>query len=82
MLLHSVNAELSNDVLKGNIPDIVLVHLWVEIDGLPSHVRMVRSVSKEIDEKVVEAVKQYRFKPATEKGNPVVVEFNVEYRLK
>ena len=31
-----------------------------------------------LDEKAVEAVKQYRFKPAMENGKPVLVELNVE----
>jgi protein TonB len=31
-----------------------------------------------LDEKAVEAVKQYRFKPAMENGKPVAVEMNVE----
>ena len=31
-----------------------------------------------LDEKAVEAVRQYRFKPAMEAGKPVVVEMNVE----
>jgi protein TonB len=31
-----------------------------------------------LDGKAVEAVKQYRFKPALEAGKPVAVELNVE----
>jgi protein TonB len=35
-----------------------------------------------LDEKAVEAVKQYRFKPATENGKPVAVFENVEVNFK
>jgi protein TonB len=31
-----------------------------------------------LDEKALEAVRQYRFKPAMENGKPVAVEMNVE----
>jgi protein TonB len=31
-----------------------------------------------LDEKALEAVRQYKFKPAMENGKPVLVELNVE----
>jgi protein TonB len=31
-----------------------------------------------LDEKAIEAVQQYRFKPAMENGKPVLVELNIE----
>jgi protein TonB len=41
-------------------------------------VHTLRGVGMGLDEKAVEAVKQYRFKPAMEGGKPVPVELNVE----
>src|SRR5665213_4339129 len=35
-----------------------------------------------LDEKAVEAVKQYRFKPAMEGGKPVPVELNIEVNFR
>jgi TonB family protein len=35
-----------------------------------------------LDEKAVEAVKQYKFKPATLKGQPVPVEVNIEMNFR
>jgi protein TonB len=35
-------------------------------------------VGKGLDEKAVDAVRQYRFNPAMEAGKPVAVELNVE----
>ena len=39
---------------------------------------MLRGVGMGLDEKAMEAVKQYKFKPAREAGKPVAVELNVE----
>ena len=39
---------------------------------------LFRSVGMGLDEKAVEAVKQYKFKPAMEGGKPVTVELNIE----
>ena len=54
------------------------MNLWVGTNGLPSHVHVIRGVGMGLDEKAVEAVKQYRFKPAMENGKPVLVELNIE----
>ena len=43
-----------------------------------NHVHVIRGVGMGLDDKAVEAVKQYKFKPAMENGKPVLVELNVE----
>ena len=45
---------------------------------MPQNVHVLHGVGMGLDEKAVEAVKQYRFKPAKENGKPVAVEMNVE----
>jgi protein TonB len=57
---------------------VVTVNLVVNTRGLPENVHILRGVGMGLDEKAVEAVKQYRFKPAMLGGKPVAVEVNVE----
>jgi len=78
VLLYSPEPEFSEEARKAKAQGNVLVNLWVGADGLPSHVHVVRGVGMGLDEKAVEAVKQYKFKPAMEGGKPVTVELNVE----
>ena len=59
----------------------MLVYLQVGTDGLPSNVRVLRSFRQDLDLKAVEAVKQYKFKPAMRNGIPVRVEMNVEVNI-
>jgi len=56
----------------------VVVYLQVNQEGHPMHVRVVRGLGMGLDEKAVEAVRQYKFKPAMKDGHPVTVEMNVE----
>jgi periplasmic protein TonB len=56
----------------------VLVYLWVDEHGNPTHVRVVRGIGLGLDEKAAEAVRQYKFRPAMENGKPVTVEMYVD----
>jgi TonB family protein len=50
----------------------------VEPNGSTSHVHVLRSVGKDLDEKAIKAVKTWKFKPATLNGKPVAVQIVVQ----
>jgi protein TonB len=77
-LIFKVDPEFSEEARKAKFMGIVLVNLVVDQNGLPQNVHLVRGVGMGLDEKAIEAVKQYRFKPARENGKPVAVQLNVE----
>jgi protein TonB len=77
-LTYKVDPEFSEEARKAKFMGIVLVNLIVDANGNPQNVHVLRGVGMGLDEKAVEAVKQYRFKPAREGGKPVAVELNVE----
>jgi protein TonB len=78
VLLYQVEPQFSEEARKAKAAGNVVVNLWVDDKGNPTHVRVLRGVGMGLDEKAVEAVKQYRFKPAMEGGKPVTVEMNIE----
>jgi periplasmic protein TonB len=78
VLMYLVEPEFSEEARKAKTSGNVLVNLWVDEKGVPSHARVLRGIGMGLDEKALEAVKQYRFKPALENGKPVLVELNVE----
>ena len=78
MVLFEVEPEFSEEARRAKVAGNVVVNLWVDAQGNPSHLRVVRGVGMGLDEKAVAAVKQYRFKPAMEGGKPVLVELNIE----
>jgi periplasmic protein TonB len=70
--------EFSEEARKAKVSGNVLVYLWVDQAGRPTHVRVIRGIGMGLDEKAMAAVKQYRFKPALKDGKAVTVELNVE----
>jgi protein TonB len=50
----------------------------VDAQGNPQNLHIIRHLKMGLDEEALEAVSQYKFKPATLQGKPVPVEVNIE----
>ncbi len=77
-VIHSVEPSVSKEDARAVRTHDAQVYLWVEEDGTPSHIRLVRSMGPSMDKKIIAAVEQYRFKPATFNGKPVTVDLYVD----
>jgi TonB family protein len=84
-VVYSVEAEFSDEARRAKYEGIVTISLIVDANGNPQNVHVARSLGMGLDEKAVEAVKQYRFKPAidqkTGKPVPVLISFEVNFHL-
>ena len=70
--------EYSKEAKEAKFNGIVLVGLIVDTQGMPQNVHVLRGVGMGLDQNAIDAVKQYRFKPAMEGDKPVPVEVNLE----
>jgi len=78
IVIHSVEPEFSEEARRAKFSGNVQVYLWIDEQGNPSHVRVIRGVGMGLDEKAVEAVRQYKFKPAMQNGKPVKVDMYID----
>jgi protein TonB len=78
ILTYSVEPEFSEEARKAKFMGVVLVNLIIDPNGRPQNVHVLHGVGMGLDEKAVEAVRQYKFTPAKKNGKPVAVEMNVE----
>lgn len=66
-----------------HISGVCVVGLFVGTDGVPQDVHVIKSLDPNVDEDVVDAIKQLRFKPALKDGTtPVGVNLVIPYNLK
>ena len=77
-LVYKVEAEFSEEARKAKMSGVVTVGFIVDEKGNVIRAHVIRGLGMGLDEKAIEAVRQYRFKPAMENGKPVKVEVNVE----
>jgi TonB family protein len=56
----------------------VVLDLVVDADGLPRDVKVWRQLSPEFDEAAIDAVKTWKFSPATKDSKPIATQIKVE----
>jgi len=63
--IHTVRSQYTKEALAAKIEGDVILSLMVGPDGVPSDIKLVRGLGMGLDEKAVECLQQWRFKPAT-----------------
>ena len=82
--LNTVEAEFSDEARRAKYQGVCLISLIVDAQGNPENPRVIRALGMGLDEKALEAVRKYRFKPAMKDGRipvPVMITVEVNFRL-
>jgi TonB family protein len=75
-------AQYSEQARAAKLNGIVIVSVLVTEEGIPIDPQVVRSAGMGLDEKAIESVLQYRFKPAMKDGAPVEARIAVEVNFR
>jgi TonB family protein len=70
-------AEFSDEARRNKYQGVCMISVIVDARGYPRNPRVIRSLGMGLDEKALEAVERYRFKPAMKDGKPVAVIISV-----
>ncbi|HET7209693.1 MAG TPA: energy transducer TonB [Terriglobales bacterium] len=76
--IYSPDPEYSEEARKAKYQGTCVLWLIVGPDGRPRDIKIARSLGLGLDEKAIEAVKNWKFEPAMKDGKPVSVQINVE----
>lgn len=61
---------------------VVILDLVVDSDGLPRDIKVSRPLSPKFDEAALDAVKMWKFSPATKDGKPIATQIKVEVNFR
>jgi TonB family protein len=82
--IHKVEPHYSPEALAAKLEGTVVVRAEIWPDGLVHNPQVTKSLGMGLDEKAIEALQQWRFKPGEKDGKPVKVAASIEinFRLK
>lgn len=81
-LVFKVEPEYSEEARKAKFQGTVVLYVVVDEKGLPRDLKVVRPLGLGLDEKAVEAVIKWRFKPGYKNGRPVAVAATIEVNFR
>ncbi|MGA7239788.1 MAG: energy transducer TonB [Bryobacteraceae bacterium] len=81
-LLKKVEPEYSEEARKAKFQGVVVLYIVVDPNGNAINPRVMKSLGLGLDEKAMEAVKQWKFKPGYKDGKAVAVAATVEVNFR
>ena len=85
VVIHSVDPEFSDEARRAKYQGVCIVELIVDAQGNPQNPHVTRALGMGLDEKAIDAIKQFKFKPAYDRNNKkavaVMVSIEINFRL-
>ena len=80
--LDTPDPEYSEEARKAKYQGTCILWLIVDPNGRPRDIKVARALGMGLDEKAIEAVRNWKFSPAMKDGKPVAVQINVEVNFR
>jgi TonB family protein len=78
VLISKTEPEYSEEARKAKYSGSVLLTIVVDQQGVPRDIKVTRPLGLGLDERAIEAVRKWRFRPGIKNGRPVAVQAQVE----
>jgi protein TonB len=78
VVLFQVEPEFSEEARKAKLQGVVMLYAEVDTNGRLRNIRVTRGLGLGLEEKAIEAVKRWLFRPGTRDGKPVVAAAAIE----
>jgi protein TonB len=80
--IHSVSPEYTQEASEAKLQGSVLLSAVVGVDGIPADIKVVKGLGMGLDEKAVECLSKWRFKPGTHDAQPTTVRVQVQINFR
>jgi len=77
-VVRSVQPEFTQEARQANFQGSVAIQLIIDAQGNPQNIHVTRHLGMGLDEMAIEAVRQYKFRPAMYQGHPVAVQIVID----
>lgn len=76
--IYAPDPEYTDKARKAKVNGTVIVSLIVTVEGEARDVKVTKSLTPDLDQRTIETVRTWRFKPGTKDGQPVAVQIEAE----
>jgi TonB family protein len=81
-LLHKVEPEYSEEARKAKYQGTVVLFVVVDENGNPKELKVIRPLGLGLDQKAIEAVQKWKFRPGMKDGRAVAVQATIEVNFR
>jgi protein TonB len=80
--IQKVDPAYTKQALEAKLEGFVALSFTVRADGFADNIAVIRSLGLGLDQRAVECLEQWRFKPATRDDEPVPVRVTIEINFR
>ena len=81
-LIYRTEPEYTAEARQKGVEGVVKLYAEIAPDGRAHRIRVLHSLGSGLDEKAIEAVRQWRFRPGTKDGHAVTSTSSIEVRFR
>jgi periplasmic protein TonB len=81
-LMLKIEPEYSEEARKAKYQGTVLLAVEIDAEGRARNIHVLHSLGLGLDEKAIEAVRKWKFRPGTKDGKPVTVAATIEVNFR
>jgi TonB family protein len=82
VLIRMVKPEYTDEAIKAHLQGTVMLSVQIDANGRATNIRVTKPLGLGLDEKAVECVKKWKFKPGYKGDQPVTVEATIEVNFR
>lgn len=82
VLIHKVEPEYTGEARAAKYQGTVSLYVEIRTDGTATNIRVLRSLGLGLDQKAIECVQRWIFKPGEKDGKPVTVAATIEVNFR
>ena len=80
--IYSIDPDYSDQARRDRLQGIVTLAVTIDVQGLPTDIKVVHSLGEGLDEQAEAALAKWRFEPAMHNGQPVEQQLKINFTFK
>ncbi len=82
VLLYAPMSEFSDEARRNKYQGVCMISVIVDAQGIPHNPVVIQPLGEGLDQKALEAIPHYKFKPGMKDGHPVPVRITIEVNFR